>query len=48
MIHDPRIGPQKRLSSDSPRLSPIMKYSPEGILIVPEKLQIAGARHGSM
>jgi hypothetical protein len=29
------------------RLSPIMKYSPEGILMVPEKLQIAAARQGA-
>src|SRR4051812_44189480 len=33
MIHFSGTGPQKRLSSEEPRLSPIMKYIPAGILI---------------
>src|SRR3954454_12484472 len=33
MIHFSGTGPQKRLSSEEPRLSPIMKYIPAGIVI---------------
>ena len=33
MIQDSGMGPQKRLSSDSPRLSPIMNQWPGGIVI---------------
>src|SRR4029078_11179166 len=33
MIHFSGTGPQKRLSSEDPRLSPIMKYIPAGIAI---------------
>src|SRR6478609_1533734 len=33
MIHLRGTGPQKRLSAELPRLSPIMKYSPAGTLI---------------
>ena len=33
MIHPVGTGPQKRLSSDSPRLSPIMNQWPGGTLI---------------
>ena len=39
MIQSSGTGPQKRLSSEEPRLSPIMKYSPAGIVIVFGKSQ---------
>src|SRR4051812_12914740 len=39
MIHSRGTGPQNRLSSDSPRLSPIMNQCPAGILIVRGKSQ---------
>src|ERR1700738_1676090 len=41
-------GPQKRLSSDSPRLSPIMKYSPGGTLIDCGNVQVPPGPQGAM
>ena len=38
MSHFCGTGPQNRLSSDSPRLSPIMKYSPGGTVNVSGKV----------
>ena len=38
MIHPVGTGPQNLLSSDSPRLSPIMNQCPAGILIGVGKL----------
>ena len=48
MIHLSGTGPQNRLSSDTPRLSPIMKYSPGGIVIVFGKVQELPPPQGSM
>src|SRR5579862_3058808 len=48
MIQDAGTGPQKRLSSESPRLSPIMKYSPLGIVIVCGMLHSGAPPQGSM
>src|SRR3954470_9558517 len=47
MIHFSGTGPQKRLSSEEPRLSPIMKYIPEGILISVSKSQPSPPPQGS-
>jgi hypothetical protein len=48
MIHLRGTGPQKRLSSDDPRLSPIMKYSPAGTVTVLGKVHSSPALHGRM
>src|SRR6201995_3102983 len=47
MIHCLGTGPQKRLSSEEPRLSPIMKYSPAGTVTVTGKSQPSPPPHGS-
>src|SRR4051794_33119912 len=47
MIHFSGTGPQKRLSSEEPRLSPIMKYIPEGIVIWVGKSQPSPPPQGS-
>src|SRR2546427_12699708 len=44
MIHFFGTGPQKRLSSLAPRLSPIIKKYPGGILIGRGKLHVPGAQ----
>src|SRR6185503_12059384 len=44
MIHFLGTGPQKRLSSLAPRLSPIIKKYPGGILIGRGKLHVPGAQ----
>ena len=46
MIHLSGTGPQKRLSSETSRLSPIMKYSPGGTVNVFGKLQELSSPHG--
>src|SRR3954470_18403608 len=46
MIHLRGTGPQKRLSSDSPRLSPIMNQCPAGIVIGRGKSQPVPPSHG--
>src|SRR5436305_5902042 len=48
MTHEVGIGPQKRLSSDSPRLSPIMKTWPVGTTIVRRKSHEPPGRQGLM
>src|ERR1700741_3159617 len=49
MIHPVGTGPQNRLSSDSPRLSPIMNQWPGGILIGVGKLHFGSpVTHGLM
>ena len=50
MIQEVGTGPQNRLSSDSPRLSPIMNQCPGGILIGCGKLQASslGTAQGLM
>src|SRR5690349_18283810 len=47
MIHFLGTGPQKRLSSEEPRLSPIMKYIPAGIVISVGKSQPSPPPQGS-
>src|SRR3954452_5845053 len=47
MIHFLGTGPQKRLSSEEPRLSPIMKYSPAGTVTVTGKSHPSPPPHGS-
>src|SRR5207253_9220998 len=46
MIHLRGTGPQNRLSSDSPRLSPIMNQWPGGIVIGVGKLHSGLGPHG--
>ena len=48
MIHFFGTGPQSRLSSLSPRLSPIMKKWPGGIVISREVADLAVARTAVM
>src|SRR6478736_8400931 len=48
MIHSLGTGPQKRLSSLAPRLSPIMKYMSGGIVIVFGLLQASALPQGLM
>src|SRR5260370_23658336 len=49
MIHRVGTGPQNRLSSDSPRLSPIMNQCPGGTLICWGKLHLGSpVMHGLM
>jgi hypothetical protein len=48
IIHLVGTGPQNLLSSELPRLSPIMNQCPGGILIGVGKLHSAALPHGSM
>src|ERR1039458_8072095 len=48
MIHEVGTGPQNLLSSDSPRLSPIMNQCPAGILMGVGKLQSGFEPHWRM
>src|SRR2546421_892468 len=48
MIHFFGTGPQKRLSSEEPRLSPIMKYSSLGTVIGRGKLHSSPPVQGLM